>query len=134
MFDIKLHDSCDMFAQLFSLSVDKRYDSIDFVKNVMTDENLVEIIFSDNENEKELLSKLENEIEFKTGTVLSNLTMWFMGYTYMYWMCKHNIKPSEVYKILPVEEFINRFSIYYSENCDLVIEDAIKRYKETRKY
>lgn len=75
MFDIKLHDRCDTFAQLFSLSVDNRYDSVNFVRRLMTDENLEEIIFSDTENEKELLSKLENKIDFKTGGVLSNFTM-----------------------------------------------------------
>lgn len=118
MFDIKLHDRCDTFAQLFSLSVN-------FVRRLMTDENLEEIIFSDTENEKELLSKLENKIDFKTGGVLSNFTMWFMGYTYMYWILKHDMKPSGVYKILPVEEFLKRFNEYY-----FVVEDAIKRYKE----
>lgn len=133
MFDIKLHDRCDTFAQLFSLSVDNRYDFVNFVRRLMTDENLEEIIFSDTENEKELLSKLENKIDFKTGGVLSNFTMWFMGYTYMYWILKHDMKPSEVYKILPVEEFLKRFNEYYTENCDFVVEDAIKRYKESIK-
>lgn len=130
MFDIKLHDDCDKFAQVFSLSVNRGYDSIRFIQSVMTDESLEAVIFSNDKNEKEILSDIENRLNLDSGLTLSNFMMWFMGYTYMYWMLRHNLKPNEVYKILPVEKFIKRFNIYHTESCDFVIKDSIKRYKE----
>lgn len=122
MFDIKLHERCNYVAQFFILSVNKGYDSKNFVEEVMQNENLSRVIFESRFNYEGL--------DFKRGKTLSGFMMWFLGYTYAYWVFKYKKKPTEVYNILSFNDFVCKFNEYCNENCEFIIKDAMNNYKE----
>lgn len=130
-------EKCDIFADLFVLSVERGLASISFVTELMTNPVYKFWVTTDESqewcDEYFLLQVFENIKPFKKGGVANSFDMWFMGYTYKYWMRTRKMSPKRIFKILPVEWFLARMGKYHTEDYDYVIDDAIK-YRKIDKY
>lgn len=123
---------CKIFAELFRLSAKKGYDSLDFVKKVMTDKTLDWLFAVDDCqewcDEAFLMSVMERQIDFKKGEILDDYLLWFAGYLYKYWMLKYSLDRRIIYKILPLKRLNASFGFYHTQGWDYVINDAVKVY------
>lgn len=130
-------EKSDIFGKMFSRSVDFGYNSCDFVKELMTNPELEDMVFYDERtewcDECFLLRVFENMFTFKKGETLDKYLMWFLGYLYKYWMRSKNMKPKEVYKILPVEEYLKRYAFYHTQGWYYIINDATDEYIKNSK-
>lgn len=127
------NEKCNIFADTFKRSVLLGYDSADFVKKVMTSDKLVTMTYEDERfewcDECFLLNWMNNEEPF----IINHNTedkdaMWYLGWVYKYWMRVYNIKPREIYKIMPYEYFMKNFGFYHTQGEEYIIHDAINRY------
>lgn len=134
-------DQCgDIFGQMFQLQAQKKhYDSIDFIHKVMTSKKLESMLTYDDiwewSDECTLFCWIDNQgLKFKTGRTLDEYVLWFTGYLYKYWIKTRNMNPCEVYKILPIRQFIKQFDFYHTQGWEYIIYDATKQYNERQKH
>lgn len=125
-------EKCDIFGKMFQISAAKfHYDSLDFIYQIMTTNNpeYIDMIMVDERtewcDEYFLIAVLRDFCKFKEGSVLDTFVLWFIGYTYKYWMRTRNMKPNEVYTILPVEVFLERFEFYHTQDWEYIVQDAM---------
>ena len=72
-------------------------------------------------------------VKFKQGETLDQYVLWFAGYLYKWWIMMYHKKPSQVYKILPIETLEERFDFYHTQGWDFIIQDATDMYNKTHK-
>lgn len=133
-----IEEKSDIFGKMFQISATKfHYSSLDFIHQVMMTENpeCIDMIMFDERtewcDEYFLIAVLKDFCEFKEGgESLDPFTLWFIGYTYKYWMRTRNREPRDVFKILPVELFLERFAFYHTQSWEYVIQDAIEQFKQ----
>lgn len=123
---------CNMFGKMFARSRNDGYDSFRFIKEVMNNERLEEIIFmrDDSQNwcdNRFLYDTIKEEIgdKFVKGPVLDEYELWFMGYLYKYWINNYFTRRQTVYKLLPPEKFDRRFGFYHTQGWDYIIHDVL---------
>lgn len=136
-FDYEKHlldEKCDIFGGLFRWSAVNGLDSLLFIREVMTNPKLENLVYYDEVtewcDEWFLLGALDRLVPFKKGKVIDDFALWFMGYTYKYWMRTRKTKPKDVYKILPVELFLERFGFYHTQDWEYIVQNALKSYEE----
>ena len=132
---IDLHYRSTVFGDVFKLSVRDGYDSEKFVKQLMTSKEFVWVLTMKQGQEwcddAFLYYHLtHNYTPFEKGQTLDPYAMWFIGYTYEYWMLTKNKKPSQVYRILPFRQFYGMFPFYHTQDWDFIISDATNQYEE----
>ena len=138
--DYEMHltdEKSEILGRAFVLSAKEGYESKEFVKAVMSSPKIEFFINVDESadwcDEWFLFANFEQCYKFKKGKTIEEYELWFMGYLYKYWMRTRHMKAKDVYKILPFEEFHNRFGFYHTQGWDYIIEDMTQEYKEKKR-
>lgn len=123
------NEKCEIFGKMLALSAEKyHFDSLSYIERLMTDKRFEDILMVDERTEwcdEYFLSSVINDMyPFETGNVLDPYMLWFIGYTYKYWMRTRNLTPKTVYDILPIRTFIERFGFYHTQGWEYIIADA----------
>lgn len=123
-------EKSEIFGKLFELSSSKYgFDSRSYISAVMTTPAIEDMIMNDERTEWcdawFLSAVLNREISaYKGGEQFDAFTLWFMGYLYKYWMRTKKMRPADVYSILPVDVFLERFGFYHTQGWNYIIADA----------
>lgn len=137
------HIYAKMSGQLFELSVDKGYSSIDFVETIFNSK-VGNYIYAYTYGSVQYwllhtytMARLEEELTFKKGTkeedFINKDVMWYAGYLYSYWATHHEIEAREMYKLAPLELIDRRFGFYHTQGYAYVIQDILDRpYKNNK--
>lgn len=131
-----LNSKCSIFGNMFKRAYKENLDVKDFIRKVMTNKKLEEYLVVDDRfewaDECVLLYFITHnfDIKLKYGNELDDYFFYFAGYLYKYWMTTRNMKPSEVYKIMPIQRLEKMFDFYHTQDWDYIINDATEQYKE----
>ena len=130
-FDSHRDFKCNVMGGAFRISVEKGYDSADFVRKVMTSKKLDYLFKMDDVQEWcddcYFLSILEYHLKFKKGKTKDPYFMWFAGYLYKYFLMR-NYTRKTVYEVLPLKRLEAAFPFYHTQDWDYIIDDAIRVY------
>lgn len=127
-------EKSEIFGKLFELSASKYgYDSHAYIAAIMTTPSIEDMVMNDERTEWcdawFLSAVLNREISVqKGGEQFDAFTLWFMGYLYKYWMRTKKMRPAEIYAILPVDIFWERFGFYHTQGWNYIIADATAQY------
>ena len=130
-----LHRKCKFLGGVFRASASDGYESISFVRKLMTDSQFAFLLTHDQMIEWCDDSFLYHHIirhypVFEKGETADPYLLWFAGYLYKYWMNTRNIPPDKIYQILPLERLSAMFAFYHTQDWDFVIEDSTRLYHE----
>lgn len=133
-FQIDLDYKSKTFGGVLANSVKDGYDSRLFVERLMTDKIFIPLLTMRQGQEwcddAFLYYHIVHNFEgFKKGQTDDPYFLWFIGYTYKYWMITRKMKPIQVYKILDYDKFRNAFPFYHTQDWDFIINDATNAYK-----
>lgn len=127
------NEKSNILGKTFERSTLLGLDSRKFVKILMTEPKLLDMLYNDERtewcDECFLLSVFCEIYPFEKGETLDKFTMWYLGYLYKYWMRTRKANPNYIYKLLPIDKFLNCFDFYHTQDWDYVIEDVLRSYK-----
>ena len=125
---------CEMQAKLFELSVDRQYDSENFVKEYMNSKTVKALDSSINHLQwagtKYVMAQVEDELRSKlrrSPHLYDKETMYWTGYLYRYWHYYTGESSKEIYRQAPASAMRVVFLPYHTLGNEL----AIDRLKET---
>lgn len=125
---------CEMQAKLFELSVDRQYDSENFVKEYMNSKTVKALDSSINHLQwagtKYVMAQVEDELQSKlrrSSHLYDKETMYWTGYLYRYWHYYTGESSKEIYRQAPASAMRVVFLPYHTLGNEL----AIDRLKET---
>ena len=132
-YQIDLEYKAKTFGQVLQDSIKDGYDSKLFVERLMTNKIFIPVLTMRQGQEwcddaYLYYHLVHNYGEFEKGKTDDPFFLWFMGYTYKYWMVTRNMKPADVYMILNYDRFRNAFPFYHTQDWDFIIEDATYMY------
>jgi len=134
MKDLLISQMCDLQAKIFTLSIEKGYDSPSFIKAFMNSEVAKELDSDFNHVQWagllyvfEKLEKEISEITKKTLNTFDKETMYWAGYLYRYWHYYTGESSKQIYKIANAKTINATYYSYHS----MGLEFAIDRLKET---
>ena len=128
-----LNTKSRFLGDAFKLSVRDGYDSKKFVQAIMTRREFVPLLTMLQGQEwcdEHFLyyHLIRNYTPFIKGETVDEYSMWFMGFTYKYWMQSRKKNPREVYEILPFDTFYQMMPFYHTQDWDFVINDALNEH------
>ncbi len=128
-----ISNKCDVLGTVFEISAQENYNSYDFVSKVMTDKSLDWLYTTDDcqdwSDGEFLYSVIKHNIKLMPGdskTILDPVLMKYAGQVYKWWMVTRSTDRKQVYKILPLNMFVDCFGFYCSQSYDYIIDDAIR--------
>ncbi len=122
---------CEMSARLFELSVDKGYDSKDFIEKLLRSD-LAKHLYRKNTtdmwlSEAYIMESLEAEVVIAKGKAYNKEFMSWVGYLYRVWCTDYeNDTPLDILEQSPFEVLVSSYTGFHVMSC----EDAILNLKE----
>lgn len=129
MKDLLKNQMCDLQAKIFTLSIEKGYDSPTFIKAFMNSEIAKEldsdfnhtqwagILYVFEELEKEIGEKIKKSLK-----TFDNETMYWAGYLYRYWRYYTGESSKQIYKIANAKTINATYYSYHSMGLEFAID------------
>lgn len=130
---------CEMQAQLFLLSQEKRYASEAFIKAFMNSETAKDLDKPFHHmqwaGEHYLMSRMEEENAdaLVQGDCYDTETLYWTGYLYRYWHIYKNESSREIYKQAPAKVMRVVYLMYHTMSPEMAIDRLKESYLEKRK-
>ena len=128
---------CDIQGRLFELSVEKKYNSAEFIKAFMTSNTAKELDSRYNRmqwaGEEYLLEEVVNaaaDALTTDGEIYSADVLYWIGYIYRYWHYYSGEDSAKIYKQAPVETMKRNYMIFHTMDPVLAIEDLKEIYEQ----
>ena len=128
---------CDIQGRLFELSVEKKYNSAEFIKAFMTSDTAKELDSKYNRmqwaGEEYLLEEVVNaaaDALTTDGEIYSADVLYWIGYIYRYWHYYSGEDSAKIYKQAPVETMKRNYMIFHTMDPVLAIEDLKEIYEQ----
>lgn len=127
----------DMQGRMFEMSVDRKYNSNNFVKEFMNSETTSR--FDDTYDRLQwlgecyYLEELEDECNLiKDNNQISKEVMYWIGYIYRYWHYYKKISSKEIYKIANFNLMKESYLMFHTMDPTMAIDNLIE-INETKK-
>ena len=128
---------CDIQGRLFELSVEKKYNSAEFIKAFMISDTAKELDSRYNRmqwaGEEYLLEEVVNaaaDALTTDGEIYSADVLYWIGYIYRYWHYYSGEDSAKIYKQAPVETMKRNYMIFHTMDPVLAIEDLKEIYEQ----
>ena len=122
----------DTVGKCFEVSSEKNIDSYLFAKEFLNGKLGCEILSEDYLKPYNsflyMFDVFNDDAKITKGIAYDKYIMWMYGYLVKYWVYFKEIKPEDVWKILPIDTFKDLFSFYHTQGWGYIIEDATERY------
>lgn len=130
---------CDIQGRLFQLSVEKGYDSKEFVKAFMNSKTAEYFDSFYNRLQwageeyilEETIDECKDKIE-NNGNVIDKEVIYWIGYVYRYWHFYKNESSRKIYKQAPYERMVNNYLMFHTMAIELAIEDLIEIHQQKK--
>lgn len=121
---------CSIQARLFELSVDKGYDSKNFITEYMNSDIARHFNSSYDDlqwrGEEYILDYMNDECNLIKGETYSKDEMFWIGYIYCYWHFKTNETCKTIYNTAPPEVMRSTYLGFHTISNDLAIENLME--------
>lgn len=131
-----LNYKCNVFGKMLMKSIKDGYDSIQFIKEVMTNQNIAMSVFMCDDSQNWCDATFlydtivrEMQADIPKGETWPEYELWFIGYLYKYWINTRKALRKEILAMMPPELFHTRFGFYHTQGWDFIINEAIAEYK-----
>lgn len=124
----------DTIGKCFEYSTVKNVDSYFFAEQFLNSKMGTAILKGDflkpYNSFAYMFGLLQKEVSFCKGETYDPYIMWMYGYLVKYWVDNYNVSPKEIWKILPIDVFKDRFGFYHTQGWNYIIKNATKMYKQ----
>ena len=130
---------CDIQGRLFELSVEKKYNSAEFIKAFMISDTAKELDSRYNRmqwaGEEYLLEEVVNaaaDALTTDGEIYSADVLYWIGYIYRYWHYYSGEDSAKIYKQAPVETMKRNYLMFHTMAPEVAIEDLKEIYRQKK--
>ena len=128
---------CDVQGRLFELSIDRGYDSEQFIKSFMLS-NLAKNLDSEFNSmqwmgEEYLLEELEYECNgslIKNNRTISKDEIYWIGYVYRFWHYYKNENSKKIYKQANYERMKINYLMFHTMSVEMAVDNLIEIYNQ----
>lgn len=128
--DILINKLCSIQGRLFELSVDKGYDSENFInvymKSIVAKKYNSKYDFLQWAGEEYILDLIEEKNLLLKGHTYSKDVMFWIGYVYCYWHYRTTHECKEIVEIAPPKIMSQNYYALHTIEKDLAIENLIQ--------
>lgn len=128
---------CDVQGRLFELSIDRGYDSEQFINSFMLS-NLAKNLDSEFNSmqwmgEEYLLEELEYECNgslVKNNRTISKDEIYWIGYVYRFWHYYKNENSKKIYKQANYERMKINYLMFHTMSVEMAVDNLIEIYNQ----
>ncbi len=127
---------CDMQGRLFKLSVDKEYESFNFIKIFMSSD-IAKGLDSEFDRtqwvgEEYLIDEIANEYKDKLtiGDVLDKEVMYWVGYTYRFWHYYTGESSKEIVKQASPKVISANYLMFHTMDTKMAVDNLKEIYRQ----
>lgn len=128
---------CDVQGRLFELSIDRGYDSEQFIKSFMLSDLAKNLDSEFNSmqwmGEEYLLEELEYECNgslVKNNRTISKDEIYWIGYVYRFWHYYKNENSKKIYKQANYERIKINYLMFHTMSVEMAVDNLIEIYNQ----